>query len=94
MDEALKLVRMLKGLEEAFEGFPEHRRGKNNQYKLADAGMGAFSVFFTQSPSFLVHQRDMQLRKGRSNAEKLFALREIPSDNQICNLLDPVSPRH
>lgn len=85
---------MIAGMEEAFAGFPEHRKGKNNHYELADAGKGAFSVFFTQSPSFLAHQRDMKLRKGRSNAEKLFALREIPSDNQIRNLLDPVSPRH
>jgi len=92
--EKLKLTRMIKGLEEAFEGFPEHRKGKNNHYELVDAGMGAFSVFFTQSPSFLAHQRDMKMRKGRSNAEKLFELREIPSDNQIRNLLDPVSPRH
>jgi hypothetical protein len=94
MNEKLKLAGMIKGLEEAFESFSEHRRGKNNQYELADAGMGAFSVFFTQSPSFLAHQRDMQLRKGRSNAEKLFALRGISSDNQIRNLLDPVSPGH
>ena len=45
--------------------------------------MSAFSVFFMQSPSFLAHQRDMKLRKGRSNAESLFHLRDIPSDNQI-----------
>jgi hypothetical protein len=94
MYETLKLAWMIAGMEEAFAGFPEHRKGKNNHYELADAGKGAFSVFFTQSPSFLAHQRDMKLRKGRSNAEKLFALREIPSDNQIRNLLDPVSPRH
>ncbi len=94
MYEELKLVRLMKGLEEGFAGLPEHRSGKNSQYELADAGMGAFSVFFTQSPSFLAHQRDMKLRKGRSNAEKLFALREIPSDNQIRNLLDPIHPGH
>jgi len=85
---------MIKSLEQAFEKFPEHRRGKNSQYELADAGMGAFSVFFTQSPSFLAYQRDLKLRKGRSNAEKLFALRDIPSDNQIRSLLDPISPKH
>lgn len=85
---------MVKDLEQIIEKFPEHRTGKNSQYELADAGMGAFSVFFTQSPSFLAHQRDLKLRKGRSNAEKLFALREIPSDNQIRGLLDPISPRH
>lgn len=94
MYEALKLTRMIKGLEQTFEKFPEHRRGKNSQYEIADAGMGAFSVFFTQSPSFLAYQRDLKLRKGRSNAEKLFALRDIPSDNQIRSLLDPISPSH
>jgi hypothetical protein len=94
MYEALKLTRMIKSLEQVFEKFPEHRRGKNSQYELTDAGMGAFSVFFTQSPSFLAYQRDLKLRKGRSNAEKLFALRDIPSDNQIRSLLDPISPSH
>ena len=56
--------------------------------------MGAFSVFFTQCPSFLARQQELKLLKGRSNAEKLFELREIPSDNQIRNLLDPVDPSH
>jgi len=94
MYEELKLSRMIKGLEQVLERFPEHRTGQNTQYELADAGMGAFSVFFTQSPSFLAHQRDLKLRKGRSNLENLFELRNIPSDNQIRNLLDPVSPSH
>lgn len=92
MYEELKLSRMIKDLEQVFEQFPEHRTGQNTQYDLADAGLGAFSVFFTQSPSFLAHQRDLKSRKGRSNVENLFELRDIPSDNQIRNLLDPVSP--
>jgi hypothetical protein len=50
MYEGLKLSRMIKGLEQEFEQIPEHRTGQNTQYDLADAGMGAFSVFFTQSP--------------------------------------------
>jgi hypothetical protein len=94
MYESLKLTHMIKSLEQTIEEFPEHRRGKNSQYDIADAGIGAFSVFFTQSPSFLAYQRDLKLRKGRSNAEKLFALRDIPSDNQIRSLLDPISPSH
>ncbi len=94
MYEELKLRRMIKSLEQVFEQFPEHRTGQNMQYELADAGMGAFSVFFTQSPSFLAHQRDLKSRKGRSNAENLFELRNIPSDNQIRNLLDPISPTY
>jgi hypothetical protein len=85
---------MIKRLEQACESFPDLRTGKNGGYKLTDVGMSAFAVFFTQSPSFLAHQRDMKLRKGRCNAENLFDLSELPSDNQIRNLLDPVSPEY
>jgi hypothetical protein len=94
MYEELKINRLIKRLEQSIEGFPDVRTGKNSIYEIRDVGMSAFSVFFTQSPSFLAHQRDMKLRKGRSNAESLFELSEIPSDNQIRNLLDPVSPEH
>jgi hypothetical protein len=94
MYEGLKLAPLIKNLEQVFEQFPEHRTGRNSQYELADAGMGAFSIFFTQCPSFLARQQELKLLKGRSNAEKLFELREIPSDNQIRNLLDPVNPTH
>jgi hypothetical protein len=74
------------------EHFPDKRTGKNKQYSLVDAALGAFSVFFTQSPSFLAHQRDMKARKGKSNAHTLFGIEEIPTNNQIRALLDPVSP--
>ena len=83
---------MIQTLRRQCKQFPDVRTGKNQQYEMADAGMSAFSVFFTQSPSFLAHQRDMQLDKGQSNAERLFELAELPSDNQIRNLLDPVAP--
>ena len=73
--------------------FLDVRTGANTQYDMQDAGMSAFSVFFAQSPSFLAHQRDMQRRKGQSNAERLFELEKLPSDNQIRNLLDPVDPQ-
>ena len=34
----------------------------------------------------------MQKKKGKNNAQPLFGLFDIPSDNQIKNLLDAVSP--
>ena len=94
MLEELKITRLIKGLEQSCEKFPDLRTGKNSIYEIRDVGMSAFSVFFTQSPSFLAHQRDMKLRKGRCNAESLFDLNDLPSDNQIRNLLDPISPEH
>jgi hypothetical protein len=72
--------------------FPDKRKGKNKHYAVVDAALGAFAVFFTQSPSFLAYQRDMTARKGQSNAHTLFGLAEIPSDNQTRALLDPVNP--
>lgn len=71
---------------------PDQRTRANPKYRMADAALAAFAVFFMQSPSFLAHQRDMQRLKGQNNAASLFGLDEIPSDPQIRNLLDPVPP--
>jgi hypothetical protein len=59
---------------------------------MEDAALSAFSVFFTQTPSFLAYQRTMEGNKGHSNAQSLFGVHQIPSDNQIRSLLDPVKP--
>ena len=95
MYEALTMPRLLNQLEQVSVGFPDTRTGgPNTRYEITDAALGAFAVFFTQEGSFLAHQTAMKLAKGRSNAERLFALHDLPSDNQIRNLLDPVSPKH
>jgi len=75
-------------------GLPDHRIGQNTSYSIKDAALSAFSVFFTQSPSFLAHQRAMQQTKGHSNAESLFGIKQVPCDNQIRNLLDPIAPHY
>jgi hypothetical protein len=77
-----------------FEGFVDARKGKNKHYSLTDAALSAFSVFFTQSPSFLDFQRTLELTHGNNNARTLFGVHEIPSDNQIRNLLDNTPPQH
>jgi hypothetical protein len=74
------------------EQFPDERTGDNVVYSMADAAIGAFSVFFTQSPSFLDFQRTLEVTKGCSNAQSLFGMTQTPSDNHIRNLLDPVPP--
>lgn len=80
--------------QEQIEQLPDERSGKNIRYEIKDAALAAFSVFFTQSPSFLAHQRAMETSKGRSNGGSLFQIERIPSDNQIRSLLDPLTPRH
>lgn len=92
MFEELKLDPLIKRIKQSFEEFRDVRTGENTQYDMVDVGMGAFSVFFTQTPSFLAYQTDMKQRKGKSNAESLFGIKKIPCDNQIRALLDPVAP--
>jgi len=74
------------------EHLPDKRTGNNKSYSIMDAALGAFSVFFMQSPSFLAHQREMEAGSQCNNACSLFKIDKIPSDNHIRDLLDEVSP--
>jgi len=74
------------------ENLPDKRTGKNKRYKMSDAALSAFSVFFTQSPSFLAYQRSMAFNKGKNNAQSLFGVHQVPTDNQSRDLLDEVEP--
>jgi len=94
MSEALAFDNLVREFQQILEGLPDHRTGQNVTYSIKDAALGAFSVFFTQSPSFLAHQRTMKRNKGRSNATSLFGMENIPCDNQIRQLLDPLEPSY
>jgi len=64
MYEELALERLIKRIKQSFEAFPDPRTGKNTQYEMIDAGMGAFSVFFTQSPSFYGPSTRYETKQG------------------------------
>lgn len=82
---------LISSMRESFSELPDFRKGKNKQYRVEDALISAFSLFFMQSSSFLQYQRQMATKKGRSNANSLFGITQIPCDNQIRTLLDPVA---
>ena len=87
----LEISELMQFLRQELDDLPDERKpGNNRKYQVEDAVMAAFSVFFTQSPSFLDHQRLMKSNKGKDNAESLFSIEKIPGDNQIRNLLEPV----
>ena len=83
---------MIASLKSATTAFTDTRTGKNKKYQMLDATLGAFSVFFTQCPSFLSHQELLQEKHSLDNARSLFGMRGIPSSNQIRGLLDKVNP--
>ena len=86
-----KLIERLRSVAAAL---PDRRTGDNTRYSIADIGLSAFAVFFTQCPSFLSFQRAMEQAHGSNNACSLFQVQSIPSDNHIRQMLDPVEPAH
>jgi len=90
----LELSELVKHLRTVFKGLPDFRKGApQTLYTMEDAALSAFSLFFMQSPSFLAWQRNMQEQKGIDNIQTLFLVENIPSDNWIRKLLDPVPPK-
>jgi hypothetical protein len=56
------------------------RKASNgNKYTLKDAVLGAFSMFFMQS------------RRGKSNAQSLFGMINLPTVSQIRNIIDGIA---
>lgn len=92
MAKQITLDRIISSLRITVEDFPDKRTGKNLTYSMEDIALGGFSVFFTQSPSFLYHQESMKKAKGMSNAETIFQIKKIPTDNHIRDILDEVPP--
>ncbi|VEP13003.1 conserved hypothetical protein [Hyella patelloides LEGE 07179] len=87
----IEINQLINFLSKELEDLPDSRKqGNNKKYEISDGVLSAFSIFLTQSPSFLEHQRLMEKMKQKNNADSLFKVSKIPCDNQIRNLLDPV----
>ena len=82
----------IKYLHERLSQLTDKRVGENQFIKMRDIGLSAFAVFFTQSSSFLEHQKLLKKRAGKSNSKSLFKIDHIPSDNHIREILDEVPP--
>jgi len=91
----LKFDDIINAIRQQMSEMPDSRVGKNIRFTMEQIGLSAFSVFFTQCPSFLAHQTLMQQNIGSSNADTLFGIgKNIPCDNHIRQQLDPVPPSH
>ena len=87
----LSLDSMLTRLDGTISSMADPRRPSNGtKYELRDAVLGAFGAFFMQSESFLDYQQQLNSRHGKDNAQSLFGLMQVPSIEQIRNILDPI----
>jgi hypothetical protein len=71
---------------------PDRRNRDSTSYSMADIGMGAFGVFFMQSPSFLSHQTALERGRGMPNCQTLLGMEKAPTENHIRTMLDPIPP--
>jgi hypothetical protein len=85
------MKRLLGNLRKAGDIIPDVRReGNALRYRITDALMYAFAVFFFLYPSLLHFQRGMKTRRQRDNMETLFGVSEISCDNKIRELVDGI----
>jgi hypothetical protein len=64
------------------------------KYSFSDIILGAFSMFYFQSKSWLSYQNKMQTQSGNNNARTLFGIENIPVNNHIKNILDKIDTKH
>lgn len=89
LSSCLTFSTLLGYLQSVMVQIPDPRKPSNaTTYMLADIIMSGFAVFFTQCGSFLEYQRQVQQQQGKDNAQGLFGIQKIASDNQIRNILD------
>lgn len=81
-------------LARTFEKLPDRRDPARVKYPLRDSCLSAFAMFFFQHPSMLQFQHKLKHRSGRCNLESIFAVKDVPSDTQLREILDgaPAEP--
>lgn len=94
MQANLKFNNLLEIFNSTFEELPDSRKGSNTQYKISDAAMTGFSIYYMQSPSYRDYYTYIESDYRRLNMEQMFGIEKIPCDNQLRNLLDPIDPKH
>jgi hypothetical protein len=88
----LAFTALRKALSEHFENIVDHRQSGKVYYRLHDCLMSGFAMMFFQDPSLLAFQQRMQDSIQVNNLNKVFAVKDIPSDSQIRDVLDPLNP--
>ena len=88
--ESLTLEALVSLLSDAFQRLPDQRHPDRISFLLHDTLLSGLAMMFFQHPSLLEFQRRMKERRGRCNLETIFGVREIPSDSQMREILDPL----
>src|SRR5262245_15799408 len=81
-------------LASVFKQIPDQRDPTRITWEMPAVRRSAFAMFFFQHPNLLEDQRQMKKKSGRSNLERVFEVKDLPSDTPIREILDgaPIEP--
>lgn len=92
LQQELHFDELMRELDGEFQALPEHR-AKNTRYGLADVLKSAFAMFSLKAPSLLDFKK--QSVPEENNLRSIYRIKgEIPCDNQMRGILDPLDPSH
>lgn len=74
-----------------FSTIPDQRQQGKCSYSQHDVLMSAFACMFFQDPSLLHFQKRLEQKYQRNNLKNIFGVENIPSDNQLREVLDKIS---
>jgi hypothetical protein len=92
LQQSLTFDALMKTLDEQFRTIPDNRTGNAVQYQLPDVLKAAFAMFSLKHPSLLDFKT--QSTAEENNLHSIYRIEgNIPSDNQMRGILDPVDPQ-
>ena len=78
-------------MSEHFSSINDNSQRNKCLFSQHDVLMSAFACMFFQDPSLLAFQQRLEQKYQRNNLKSIFGVTDIPSDNQLREVLDGVS---
>ena len=78
-------------MSEHFSSINDKRQQNKCLFSQHDVLMSAFACMYFQDPSLLAFQQRLEQQYQRNNLQSIFGVTDIPSDNQLRDVLDDVS---
>lgn len=80
-----------KSMAEHFSAIADNRQQNKCDYSQHDILMSAFACMYFQDPSLLHFQKRLEQNQQRNNLRNIFNVHNIPSNNQLRDVLDEIS---
>ena len=82
---------LFRNIHQAFQGIRDPRTGKPG-ISLPDALMSGLAMFALKDPSMLAF--DERRQADEKSLQMIFAMKNVPCDTRMREILDPVNPEH